>query len=46
MNHVTVHSLLKAGLQRQPMTNAASAPLPDHENARGLDYYNISKHTC
>jgi len=41
MSYRTIHSLLKSGLERKPLTKPASAALPDHENVRGADYYNV-----
>jgi hypothetical protein len=41
MSYATIHSLLKTGLEQQPLTKPASEPLPEHENVRGPDYYNV-----
>jgi transposase len=40
MSYATIHSLLKTGLERQPMATTPSTPLPEHDNVRGPDYYN------
>ena len=41
MSYGTIHSLLKSGLEQQPLMKPASVTLPDHENVRGADYYNV-----
>jgi transposase len=41
-SYLNVESILKNGLDQQPLTESASsdAPVLDHENIRGADYYN------
>jgi len=41
LNYRTIHSLLKTGLDQQPLQSAAGpSPALQHENVRGPDYYN------
>jgi transposase len=41
LNYRSIHSLLKTGLDQQPLQPAAPAsPALQHENVRGPDYYN------
>lgn len=40
LSYRTINSLLKTGLDQQPLQRPSSSPSLDHENVRGPNYYN------